>query len=538
LKPAATTRATATVRRSKRSAASPQALKALACAVAGAWVGTAAGQGTGLSIPVERPIFTPGIRAAATYSDNVLLAPSGKEDGDIVIEASPYFTAESLAPRAKYRLLYQLRNFWRVQDGDTNLFRHALNATGSFALVEDRFWVDLDGYMGTINASASGPIAADPAASFVNTTNIRRFSISPWYRDRLGSFATYQLRYLAAHTAGGTNNFALAKLDQRASASVDGVNDGSSPWNWRWYGEFQQREFESNVTRNRRTSGVALYYRLNPQLRVFGTVDYEQIDGLRNRDGDDFGYGPGAGFDWTPNSRTSVSASASRRYYGTVGNARAAYTTNRSTLGVQFSRSVFTSADASLLFFDPLSLTSGDLGTINPVMANLLAAGIVLPVGTTLTQSLVTDAAVLDRRITAFYGLYGARNSLTFSLFASNRESTTELATSTAVSGIRGTGTAGRIFVGELRERGGAVVYQHRLDARSSIDVTLDQRRNSSPSAGFDTRATTLRAGYTTRVTADTAFFGGVRHTRQTASGTGAKYDENAIYGGIDVRFR
>ena len=106
------------------------------------------------------------------------------------------------------------------------------------------------------------------------------------------------------------------------------------------------------------------------------------------------------------------------------------------------------------------------------------------------------------------------------------------------MSGIRGTGTAGSIFVGELRERGRAVVYQHRLDARSSIDVTLDQRRNSRPARSFDTRATTLRAGYTTRVTADTAFFGGVRHTRQTASGTGAKYDENAIYGGIDVRFR
>ncbi len=385
MKPAAITRDTVTGR------PSAPAIATLAGAIAGLWVGTAAAQGTGLTLPIERPILTPGLRASATWSDNVGLSENNRSS-DVVLEASPYITAQSFAPRARYDVFYQLRNFWRVRDGDTNLFRHALNATGSFALVEDRLWLDLAGYMGTISSSAAGPITVDPASSFANTANVRSFTVSPWYRDRLGNLASYEMRYALSHTAG-SSGFALAKLHHRASGSIDGLERQLSPWNWRVYGSFDRREFDGGLELDRRQSGAMLFYRVNPELRVNGAVDYEQIDEVRNRDGDNYGYGPGAGFDWTPNARTNVAASVSRRYYGTIGNARAAYTTARSSTGIQFSRSILTSADSSLLILDPARLTALGATPGSSVLANLIASGVVLPVGTTLTQGLFTDAA-------------------------------------------------------------------------------------------------------------------------------------------------
>jgi len=500
------------------------------------WAGAAGAQGSGIASPVERPVLFPGVRASATYSDNVLHTQANKT-GDLILEVSPYITAQSNAPRATYNLFYQIRNFVRVDEGETDFFRHALNGRGSFALYEDKLWVDLYGYAGTINASAAGPIAFDPGASFVNTANIRVFSVSPWYRDRLGSLATYQLRYTATNTSGNTG-LTTARLNQIGSAIVDGINDGSSPWSWRWHGEFQQLQFADDFTRNRRGSGVTLYYRVNPELRVFGTYDYDQIDGLRNRDGDDFGYGPGAGFEWRPNARTSLSASASHRYYGTVSNAQATYSARRATMGLTWSRSVLTSADASLLFFDPASIASGGLGNVNPIMANLIAAGIVLPAGTALTQGLVTDAAVFDRRLTAFYGLQGGTNSLTFSAYYSNRESATTFASTVAITGIRGGITTAGVFDGELRQRGLAVNYQHRLDARSRIDVLLNRSVVDSTALQANTHLVTLRGGYTTELTRDTTAFGGFRRTQQTSGDGGTRYDENAIFGGVDMRFR
>jgi len=498
----------------------------------------AAAQGLfGLGYPLEKPGLQPGVRASATWSDNVRHRAGGG-DSDLILEVSPYIVAESNAPRANYRLFYQIRNFLRVSEGETNFFRQALNAQGSFALIDDRFGVDLTGYMGTIGASAMGPITTDPGSSFSNTANVRHFSVSPWYRDVLGRLATYQLRYTAAHS-GGSSSFATAKLSQTASAQADGIQ-GASKWNWRWYGSIQRREFNSGFTRDRQHSGGMLFYSVYPTLRVYGMIDYEQIDGLRNEDGDTDGYGPGAGFDWTPFERTSVSGSVSKRYYGTVGNLSLAHSTQRTTMGLRWSRSVLTSADASLLMFNPSSLTSGfgaGIGRENPVITSLLSSGIVLPPGTVLTQGMFTDAAIMTRQLTAFWGLRGARNSLTFTGFFSNRESTTELQSNTQFSGIRGSAVFGGIFVGEIRERGLIASYSHRLDGRSAIDVVADRRRIESPTAFFETQYTSFRVGYRTWITSDMEGFAGVRRRVQSGHGRSASYDENSIYAGVDMRF-
>ncbi|MFP5405547.1 MAG: hypothetical protein ACLGHY_04140, partial [Gammaproteobacteria bacterium] len=200
------------------------------------------------------------------------------------------------------------------------------------------------------------------------------------------------------------------------------------------------------------------------------------------------------------------------------------------------------SADASLLLFDPMALTTGaSLGTsgaVNPLITDLASRGILLPPGLALSQNLVTDAAVLDRRLTAFYGLSGARNSLTFSGFLTNRTSTVEAASTTTISGFRGSINEGGVFSGDLDQRGVIASYQHRFDARSAIDVTVDHRRVSSPTVGFASRLLIMRAGYSTQLTGDTTAFAGVRHSRQRGEHGSASYDENAIYAGVDVRFR
>ena len=501
----------------------------------------AQGLGTGIAYPIEPPVFEPGVRATATYSDNLTLAGPGREKGDLLFEVSPYITARSNAPRASYSLFYQMRNFLRVREGDFTLMRHALDARGSFALIDDRFWLDATAYMGNVSTSPTGAIAPDPGASFGNTSSIRRFSLSPWYQDRLGDLATYQLRYSIAHN-GGNGDFLVSKIEQNASAVVDGIPT-SSRWNWRWHGEYQLRDYGNDLTRERRSSGAVLYYTVSPRLRVFGMIEYEQIEGLRNKDGDDFGYGPGVGFDWRPNARISMAASVSRRYYGTVGEARASYTRGHSTLGVNYSRSVLSSTDASLLLFDPMALTCGGLGSgmggaANPIITNLASRGILLPPGLALSQSLVTDAAVLDRRLTAFYGLSGASNSLTFSGYLTNRTSAVETAATTTIPGIRGSLNEGGLFTGDLNQRGVIASLEHRLDARSSLNFTADQRRVSSPTAGFSSRFLILRAGYVTQLTSDTRAFAGMRHSRQRGENGSASYDENAIYAGVDVRFR
>lgn len=482
------------------------------------------------------PDVSAGVSSSIVWSDNVHRRSTNRDD-DTVLEVSPWLSASSSSSRAKYRLFYQLRNFWRLGDGEDRLYRHALNGRGSFTLLDDRLGVDLSGHMGTINASTSGAISADPASSFTNTTKIRNFSVSPWYRDRLANLADYQLQYSLAHS-GGNSGFATARARHQLSATATSL-PGASRWSWRAYAQAERRNFRNGFNRDRSSSGGALYYGVNPWLRLYGMLDYEKIEHLRDRDGDNNGWGPGAGFDWTPFQRTNIGGSLSKRYYGNVGNLHVSHTMKHATMGLRWSRSVLTSADASLLMYDPWSLISGgsDFGALNPILGSLASAGILLPPGTVFTQDLFTDAAVLDRRLTAFWGLRGTRNALTVSGFWSDRESTTEIASTTSVTGLSGSSSVGGIFVGRLRERGLAANYQYRIDRRSTIELGVDRRIHDSPTADFETRWTTWRLGYRARVTNDLTTFAGMRHTAQSGRNRGASYDENAIYGGIDLRF-
>lgn len=504
-------------------------------ALLGAPAGLAWAQFQGIG-PVEREGITPGVRASASWSDNILRTENDTED-DVVVEVSPYVIASGTSARSRYRLMYQLRNFWRVRENDSNLFRHALQADGTFALLQDRLGVDASGFMGTTNASASGPISLDPAASFTNTAKVRSFSVSPWYRDRITGIADYDLRYRLTHS-GGDSGFVTADRDHYFSADVNGI-PSASPWNWRWYGNHQIRQFDSDDL-HRRQSGAALYYRIDPALRVFGTVDYEQIDGVRNSDGDDHGFGPGAGFEWDPTARTRVSGLWSKRYYGNIGHLRASHSTRRATMGIDLSRSIQTNADSLLLRLNPASLTGGGFGSTaaNPVLDNLLRSGVVLPSDTVISQGLFTDAAVFERRVALFWGLHSPVNSLTATVFTTDRESTNDFQPTTPISGIRGGGVDGGVFSGRLREYGVGLGLQHRLDARSAVDAFLDWRRNRSPSADFETDLTRLRLGYQRQFTRTTTGFAGVQRTEQDGSGSGVGYDENAVYAGVDMRFR
>lgn len=510
-----------------------------------AGTGLSPGAGSeGLSLPllggdrrIDPPVLLPGVRATATLTDNVGLASAGEET-DLFFEVSPYLIARSLRPGATYSVSYQLRNFFRVGEADFNLFRHNLVANGSFALISDNLWLDASGYMGTVLTSINGPISADQTATFSgNTSRLRSFSVSPWYRNTLGRWASYNLRYRYTQTSGNTG-LTLADSTQVVSGSIAGIDVGRD-WNWQAFGNFQRQFYDSGFERDLRSSGANLSYRYSHTLMLRAGVVYDQIDGVRNEEGDDFGWGPLLGFDWNPNSRLSVSADVADRYYGTSGSARVAWNTARSTTGLQFTRGVITNAESALLAIDPLALTGNPLGVPNSVLNDLLTSGVALPTGLPITTALITDSAQLQSRLTGFWGLRGASRSLTLSAWWSKRENGYTLNFPTAsLGGIRGSTASSTSFLREIRERGLALTVQQRLDARSTAQATIDRRIVEVPTLGTETTLTTLRAGVSTTLDSKTTAFAGIRHAQQSASGSGARYDENAVYGGIDMKFK
>lgn len=491
-------------------------------------------------VPVarERPTFTPGILTTLSYSDNVLHLPENQKTSDVVLEVSPYILAESFSRRANYTLFYQLRNLWRLDDGDSAVFRHSLDGRGTFAVGGgERLWVDLQGFMGYVNNLSDGRLSGDPIGSFSNSDPVRRASISPYFVDRVGNTADVELRYFVATTSDSAQ-YAVATLDQRVSGHAIGIDDGVSTWNWRVFGESQRRDYDDNINRDRSLYGATLYYRLSPRLRVFGSIEYEQIDEVRNSDGERSGFGPALGFDWRPNPRTAVDGSIARRYYGNVARLNASYTPGASSFGLQLSRSVITSVDDSLLLLRPQALTGTPGGIGDQTIESLIASGLVPQGSIALTQGLVTDAPIFDERLMLFYGLRGARNSFALAGFVSNRSSVDELTMAVVGPDLAVDSPIGILFAGELRERGVIATFQHRLGPISHIELRLDRRYASSPIVDLDTTLTELRIAYGRQIGRNTFAFGGVRQRRQSSDDPGNEYRERMVFVGLDVRFR
>lgn len=486
---------------------------------------------------IDPPMFTPGVRTSLTLSDNLMYRPPGQERPGLLLEASPYLSARSEAPNAKYQLDYQLRNFMRMgSNSDITLLRHNLRGHGSFALAGDNLWLDLGAFMGRVNATPYGPMSIDPTTNFINSTPYRRFTVAPWYRDTLGDFAAYKLRYEVAHTSGPTSIY-IAPWQHRGSASIDGIERGRR-WNWHWSGDFTSNRYDGGFTRDRRFSSGTLSYRYSDALEVHGGYVYEQIDGVVDKDGRRYGYGPTVGFRWEPLRRIHLSADVSDRYYGTVGSAKATWTAARHTLGANWSRSVMMGTDPAMLSLDPMSLTSMALGTDNNFVNQLLARGILIPDGMPIARSWVTDSAMMYRRVNVFWAFRAVHGVLMATLYTADRESLTTFDTR-ALGGIRGSGTASSMtFEGTILERGFSLHYTHYLDGRVRLENTLDRRQVESPTAGFRNQFTTLRVGIVGQATPTVSAFAGARITRQDAQGRlGSKYDEHAIYGGVDMRF-
>ncbi|MCL4183302.1 MAG: TIGR03016 family PEP-CTERM system-associated outer membrane protein [Burkholderiaceae bacterium] len=486
----------------------------------------------------ERPTLTPGIVTSLSYSDNVLHLPDDRKTDDVVLEVSPYVMAESTSRRANYTLFYQLRNLWRLDDGDSALFRHSLDGRGTFALGGgERLWVDLQGFMGYVNNLSDGRLSGDPIGSFSSSEPVRRASISPYFVDRVGNAADVELRYFVATTSDSAQ-YTVATLDQRVSGHATGIDDGRSPWNWRVFGQSQRRDYDDDINRDRSLYGATLYHRLNPRLRVSASIEYEQIEEVRNSDGDSSGYGPALGFEWRPNLRTAVDGSLARRYYGNVARLHASYTPGASTFGLQLSRSVITSVDESLLLLRPQAL-AGPAGNIDDQTIEALIASGLIPQGSiALTQGLVTDAPTFDERVMLFYGLRGARNAFAIAGFVSDRSSVDELTVAAGGSGLAIDSPIGVVFAGKLRERGIIATFQHRLGPISHVELRLDRRHASSPTTDLDSTLTELRIAYGRQLGRNTFAFGGIRQARQSSNDPGNEYRERMVFVGLDVRFR
>ncbi len=292
-----------------------------------------------------------------------------------------------------------------------------------------------------------------------------------------------------------------------------------------------QRTLTSEVVR------AYLYYQPASSLRLSAIGGYEH-NNYAARDTETKNQIYGAGFDWRPRSRTSVSGRVEDRFFGTGYNVALNHRTRLTAWNFAFSRDV--NSYAQQLFALPPGNTAVLLDSLltaripDPAERAAAVEEILrrtgLPSFLAAPQSVYTEQVYLLESGVASFAILGVRNSLTFTGFYTDQQ---KLSDDLAV-------TVGDAFAttDQFTTRGISVALAHSQSALTTITGTYRHTLSESSTTLTESTQDDYRLRWTHRLTPKTSIFSMARYVRFDAQGSGfSNYQERAVLAGFDHVF-
>ena len=279
--------------------------------------------------------FEPTLNASAIYTDNVNQSASKPEDA-MILSATPGFTLRSRGlRRAQATLQYGLTGVARFGGDTSDDLYHNLNAAGKAELVEDFLFVDGSARVSQELISLLGS-PADAEINNRNRATVGTYSISPYIRKRLGTFANAQARY----TASGAIFENDVAANSNANSFSAGLNSGTrfDDLSWGLNYSIRKAQNRSAVDTTFERASATAGYALTRKFRVFGSVGQDWNDYLSTSGTSGSSYS--AGFGWSPTRRTSVEASVGERYFGRTFSLAGSHRTRSSNWNLRYSEDV------------------------------------------------------------------------------------------------------------------------------------------------------------------------------------------------------
>lgn len=280
--------------------------------------------------------LTDSVTVKATAIDR-----NGDNDSSgLVFEVSPRLRLKGEGARSEADIDYELTAATGTSDTDPERISHNLRAEGEVEAVEDFFFLGANAGARLVGRDAnSGQVdAINSRSDGVQTYSV---GLTPRFRHHLNKYADIvsenEIDYVTFDRDGGSS---IDNNDSYSTRAHLGVRSGRAYGPLSWSLDASQRNIEYQDDSSTNTSYTAgLGYRFNPTWHVNGSLGYEENDVSTTRNDTD-GITWDVGATWTPNSRTSVSASYGQRYYGDTFSGSIKHETRRTQLSVDLSRTV------------------------------------------------------------------------------------------------------------------------------------------------------------------------------------------------------
>jgi uncharacterized protein (PEP-CTERM system associated) len=491
------------------------------------------------TIPAHAGEWIPSLRVdgRATLTDNVRLAPDGREKTDLVLQATPEIGLRRSGARSFALIEYRPSLYVYTSDLDNSTVRHRLNSLLQVEAVENFFYVEARALASDSFFSPFAPGTWDDVADVDNRLQNWSFGLSPWIQGVLRGGYRYLVRNDNYWTSTDRSSLP-GQFDTRLHARLDSPDAGRFFWSADY--DYHQADYELAPSFYEQEARLIGNYRLGPDLTINARVGYETNDYTV----DDYsGSIYGGGLTWTPTPRTRVSGFAEHRFFGTGYQALLFHRTRITSWRLRGSRDTRTYRDQvfALPAGDTRELLDATFSSRIPdpiereqaVEDFLASSG--LPPSLNGPLSFYTNRVYLANRVDASAGLFGVRNALTFALFYRDNEPITP----------SGEDVIPEVFAfsNRLKQRGGVLTVSHNLSARSAITASV--RRTYSESTELiaseitqiDATEDVFRLTYNQLLTPKTSAAAGLRWVEFDTERPNSSYDEHAVFVAISHRF-
>jgi uncharacterized protein (PEP-CTERM system associated) len=456
--------------------------------------------------------------------------PSQASSREAVIEVNPGIRIQANAPRAKGFLDYAVSGYAQIHGARDGSLRHQANGAGQLELVDQTFFVDVDGVISRQAVSAFGAQdLSDNRTS--NQTSTVTGRLSPFVKGVLRQGVNYELRYTASGVLAEDSGRADS-LSQAVSMSLGQSRVGRLGWSVglehqhvAYRGPQPDASFD--------TVNGALSYAITPQMQGDVTMGVESNNQLSlERESHRM---VGLGMAWRPSEHTRFSARVTDRYFGVAHDLSFEQQAGRSVLRISDGRSIATQPGLEtaslgnlydLLDASMVGVESDPAARAKLVEDELRRRG--LPGNLQVYRSFLTSRATVQRQQQLTWVYRGVRQSLSVGV---NRSLVSRLR---VTAGGLGDDLDTRSSVSSLAWN---LALSHRLSPRSSITATYAHQRNSGgdgiseANAGSRSVAVSITSALGPRTAAGIQ----LRHTQ--ASGVAVVPTETMLSGDLLHRF-
>ena len=194
----------------------------------------------------------PYVQAQEVFSDNITLAQQESKKSAFVTELSPGISVLGQCGRTNLNLIYQLQNLYNARGSNDVSTNNQLRFSTRNILVPNKFFLNSTSSISQQNTS-NNQIANDNISGSGDRTDVKTFSISPYWTPQFGNYArgNFNLNFSSLSTGlnnSTSNTFSDTQNYQESAQLSSGSEFKIITWSLFFNNSESQRSRSSNVT--------------------------------------------------------------------------------------------------------------------------------------------------------------------------------------------------------------------------------------------------------------------------------------------------